>query len=348
MADRGTPGLSPDERALETARRLAEEVLFPTADRVDEAASVPRERLDTLADAGLYGLAGPAEAGGLGLRDPTTGWRVIELLAGGCLSTAFVWLQHHSVVRALGGAEAGMRRRWLEALCRGRMRAGVAFSGLRRPGSPPLSAHPVAGGWRLRGEAAWVTGWGLVDVIHVGARGEGGEVVWLLVDAAASPTLSVQRLRLAAVNASSTVTLRFDDHAIPADRLVGVEEHQAWVARDAASLRPNGSLALGVAARCAALLGPTRLDAEVAACRAALDGASPGAMPAARAAASRLALEAAAALVTASGARSILAGQTAQRLFREAMFLLVFGQTRAIRQAQTAELGLVPTPPRVG
>jgi hypothetical protein len=55
-------------------------------------------------------------------------------------------------------------------------------------------------------------------------------------------------------------------------------------------------------------------------------------MPAARAAASDLAIRAAAALVTIQGSRAILSGQHAQRLAREALFLLVFASRPAIKE----------------
>ncbi len=63
-------------------------------------------------------------------------------------------------------------------------------------------------------------------------------------------------------------------------------------------------------------------------------------MIAARADASLLAVRAATALVAAGGGRSVEIGDHAQRLMREAMFLLVFGQTAPIRNAQRATLGI--------
>ena len=49
---------------VDVAQRLADDLLFPRALETDRADSVPSELLDALADAGLYGLAGPAWAGG--------------------------------------------------------------------------------------------------------------------------------------------------------------------------------------------------------------------------------------------------------------------------------------------
>jgi alkylation response protein AidB-like acyl-CoA dehydrogenase len=153
----------------------------------------------------------------------------------------------------------------------------------------------------------------------------------MLVDAKASDTLAAEPLRLVGVNASGTVTLRFHDHVVPPDRIVGEEPHAEVLLRDAASLRMNGSLAMGVAARCCALMGPGPFDEELAGTRAELDEATEDAMPAARARASELAMRAASALTVAQGSRSILSDQHAQRLAREALFLLVFASRPPIR-----------------
>src|SRR6266508_206671 len=141
---------------LDTARRIAEEVLFPAATAVDAADRVPADHLDLLAANGFYGLAAPADAGGLGLADRATASRVIEILASGCLTTTFVWLQHHSAVAAV--ADSPLRKEWLPPLARGDRRAGVVLAGLR-PGPPSVRAEPVDGGYLIDGQAPWVTGW---------------------------------------------------------------------------------------------------------------------------------------------------------------------------------------------
>jgi alkylation response protein AidB-like acyl-CoA dehydrogenase len=60
-------------------------------------------------------------------------------------------------------------------------------------------------------------------VVRAAARREDGEIVWALVDANAAPTLRAEPLRLAAVHASATGTLRFEDHAVPADRVISIQ-----------------------------------------------------------------------------------------------------------------------------
>jgi alkylation response protein AidB-like acyl-CoA dehydrogenase len=331
---------------LQVAEGLAEELLFPTAMATDAGDHVPRSHLDRIAEAGLYGLYGPTWAGGLAAEE-SVGRRAMEIMAGGCLTTTFVWMPHHGAVRSVAvSATPGLRETWLAPMCRGEKRAGFALGGIL-PGGPGVTARPVDGGWLLNGVAPWMTGWGLVDVVHTAAHAPDDTILWTLIDATESSTLTVERQRLVAVHASSTVLMHFADHFVPAERVTGTEPLSAWI-RGAPSndrLAPvgrdgrwslgrhhmatvTGALALGLTGRCARLMPPGPLDEELQVHRAALDLAAtsaPDTLPTVRARASELALRAAATLVVTTGSRSILLDQHPQRLMREATFLLVFG-----------------------
>jgi alkylation response protein AidB-like acyl-CoA dehydrogenase len=327
---------------LAVARELADEALFPDAMRVDRLDVLPVAHLDVLAAAGLYGAPAPADAGGLGL-DLVQVANVVEELAGGCLAVAFVLIQHFRLVTTLAaeGTPPALRDRWLASACQGRTRGGIALTGLI-PGPPQLRAEPAAGGWRLDGTAPWVTGWGLIDLVQVVARGPDETVVTLIMDACAQPGLAVARQRLSAVDASVTVRLGFDGVLVPRDRFVDQVPFDPAVSVQPAGLRLNGSLALGLARRCCRMLGPGPLDDDVTACRARLDAAlrtGPGPMADARAAASQLALRAAAALAVRDGGHAVAVDQHAQRLAREAVFLLVFGSRPGIKSALLQRLG---------
>ena len=327
---------------LAAARGLADDVLFPDAMRVDHLDAVPAAHLDALAAAGLYGAPVPVQAGGLGL-DLGATCTVTEELASGCLATTFVWLQHRGLAMTLAadGTPAALRDRWLGPACLGQVRGGIALGGLI-PGPPLLRARPAGGGWRLDGEAPWVTGWGLIDLLLVVARGPGDTVVSLILDAAARPGLTVTRERLAAVNASVTVRLGFDGVLVAEERRAGQAPFDPAESLRPDRMRVNGSLALGLVRRCARLLGPGPLDDELAACRERLDDAltaGAAAMAQARAAASELAVRATAALAVRDGSRSITVDQHAQRLAREAVFLLVFGSRPGIKSALLQRLG---------
>jgi alkylation response protein AidB-like acyl-CoA dehydrogenase len=303
-------------------QQIAEEVLFPAAAEVDARGQIPAAHLDRLAAAGLYGP--PDEA-------PVPS--IAETLASGCLSTAFVWIQH---LGALGAAASsttpGLREAWLPELARGGRRAGIAL-GAVRPGPASVRATRVDGGYVFDGSSPWVTGWGYIDTVLTLARTDRDVVVAALLDAVAGDSLRVEPLTLAAVNASRTVHIRLSRHFVPDARVAGTSPYSDWPARDAAGLRLNGSLALGLADRCCRLGGLDALRTELDSCRDALDRAGPAAMPAARAAAAELAMRAAAALMVAVGARGVVAGEHAERLVREAAFLLVFGSRPGIRHA---------------
>jgi alkylation response protein AidB-like acyl-CoA dehydrogenase len=324
-------GMSAAE-AISQAQRVADAVLYPSAMDVDAADRVPAGHLDALTAAGLYGIAGPGCYGGMDV-DMATFCRVTEIMAGGCLATTFVWLQHHGVVRAIAAApNEQLRSAWLGPLCRGRQRAAIALGGAR-PGPPLLRARRAPGGYLLDGIAPWVTGWGMVDVLYTLARDEAGQLVAALLPARPSAMLAAHRLNLVAVQASATVELGFSGYFVPDDLVCSVFGQAEWLARDAQRLRANGSLAIGVAARCCQLIGPGPLDGELALLRDRLDGADADSMPAARAAAAEFVFRAAGAAVAAAGSRGILAGQHPQRLAREAVFLLVFGSRPAIKES---------------
>src|SRR5947199_4213400 len=139
-----------------------------------------------------------------------------------------------------------------------------------------MRVRPGAGGYLLAGEAPWVTGWGLIDTLYLGARDADDLVHFFLLDTAPTPTVTVARQHLTAAHASRTVQLRLADHVVPADRLVHTQPHEEWVRADVAGSALNGFLALGIARRCCQLLGPGPLDGELTAARAMLLAADAG------------------------------------------------------------------------
>ena len=322
--------------ASSRAERLAEEVLLPAASTTDRTGELPAANLDALAAAGFYGLFAPPELGGLGADFPTT-CAVVETLASGCLATTFVWVQHFGLLRSLLTGPVPLRSAWLGPACRGERRGGIAFGGLL-PGPPALLARPSGGSWALDGVAPWVSGWGHIDTLEVAARGPGDVVVHMALDAVGGGGITVTRRRLVALDATDTVRLGFDGVVVPAERVLRIVPWDP-AASGGASLRLNGSLALGLTRRCCSLLGPSALDAELAARRAALDAAGAAAMPAARAAAAELALRAATALLVSGGSRAALADGPAARLVREAMVLSVFASRSEIKVALLDRLG---------
>ena len=269
---------------------------------------------------------------------------VYEALAGACGVTFFVWVQHHAPVRMLvGSANESLRDRYLDDLCAGRVTGGVAFAYLRRPGPPAVVAAPVTGGYRIEGEAPWVTSWGLARLYAVAAR-LGEEVLFFLVYSEAPALRASPPLRFAAMNASSTVRLTFDGLFVPEDDVLSVVPFAAWQAEDrTATAKPNPAV-FGITATCVRLLGDTSLANELDDCRArsyaVADAAQAdlAAMVEARAESLALAVRAATALVVANGGLAMGLDHPAQRLLREAAFFTIQAQTPAVRETTLAQL----------
>ena len=318
---------------LTAAHQIADEVLFPKALEADRAGRVPHEQLQCLADAGFYGISVTCDAATIA--------KIIEIMAGGCLTTTFVWTQHLGAAAAANAADGPVRAELADDLVSGTKRGGVAFAHMLRPGVPLTTAEPQQDGtWLFDGVAPWVTGWGHIDVVHAAAR-HGEDIVWALIDAADSPTLRSSHVDFAVVDSTQTRVLTFDRHRVPAGRITKVENYDAWKDRYRFGLRTNGSLALGVASRCCRLLDDSSLYLELNGIRDQLnliDSADTPALSAARADASLFAVRAATALVAATGGRSVMMDDHAQRLMREAMFVLVQGQTPSIKAAMLGNL----------
>nr|WP_202422670.1 acyl-CoA dehydrogenase family protein [Gordonia sp. SID5947] len=318
---------------LEDAYRLADELLFPAAAEVDHTGVIPSSHWHALADAGMFGIAAPEGSGGPGL-DLAHVVEIIEVMASGCLTTAFTWLQHHGVVISLAGtSNAPLRDELFESTTTGRLRAGVAYAGVV-PTPPRMRATRVDGGWRFDGYAPFVSGWGVVDLLQISARDVAtDDVIAAILPISAVPeAISVTPLHLGAADGTRTVALKVDGLVIPDHRVVSEVTLDDFFATQNMGVRLNGTLPLGLLRRCAALLdisGHTdaarSLRERGSVVRTRLDeGITDAAvLISARAEAARLALDASAALVTADGGRGLLRGNHPERLSREAVFTLV-------------------------
>jgi alkylation response protein AidB-like acyl-CoA dehydrogenase len=305
--------------------------LSASAARVDAADSLSSDHFDELAAAGLYGAFAPTSVGGLEL-DLAALCGMIEELASACLTTTFVWIQHFQLLRALLDAATTTEFRELLPLAiRGDVKGGVALGGLL-PGPARLTASERQDGWLLNGEAPWVSGWGIVDVLFLAARQSNDTVASFVIDAATAPGIEVTRHRLSAMNASSTVLLTFKDVLVPRSRHVGIQPYAPGLEAPE-RLRVNGSLALGIARRCCGLLGSTSLDDELSRCRDDLDAVDTENIAVARARANELAVRASHVLAISRGSQSAIAGDISERTSREAALLLVFASRPAIKDA---------------
>lgn len=334
------------------ARRIADDVLFPNSIDVDRAGVVPDSHFRLLADEGFYGIAVPAAQGGAALALPEF-LEVAEILVGGCLATAFVWLQHHFVAATVATtANAALRERWLAGLVSGELRAGVALAGAV-PRPPRLWAKRVDGGYLLSGDSPFVSGWDGVDAVLVLARSQDADdtLVVGMIERHAPDGPVADLVRLVAAQGSDTVRLTFNDYFLPDSAATGLMTRTDFEAGQVLGARTNGAVPLGITSRCVRLIADahqddlaTSLGTELDAARVRLDAAltDPPAMPAARAAAAELAYRAGGAAVVAAGSAGITVSHHAQRLAREAMFTLVAAGRVEIKAELVRLLGRLP------
>jgi hypothetical protein len=90
----------------------------------------------------------------------------------------------------------------------------------------------VPGGYRIDGEIGWHSGWGLNDVVWLGAVDESREEYVFGIADLHDPRIAGEVLPLAAVYGSRTATLTLDGYFLPQDfvtEVIGVAE---WKARD--------------------------------------------------------------------------------------------------------------------
>ncbi len=365
------PGLSEREMALLAhAQKIADTVLEPRAEAVDQSGQPPSENLRALAAAGLVGVTTPLEWGGQACSG-TFQREYTEILAAACGTTWFVLTQHLGACSMLAGsANPTLREKYLRAMASGDHYVGVGFGHLRRP-EPMLRARVTDGGWILNGVAPWVTGWPLLKGTVYGAvleesAGEGGDQkhLYVYIEATESATQhSTPPLPLCAMNATATTEVRLENQFVPEDQFAKYSSRNEMMRGDYNGIAgppaqilgcARGSLKQlrGVAAKRPKLTAISdaaeALASEIDACRAeclrwaqtpdkSVPEYKPNALKA-RAWAIELGVRAAHTALTASGGSANSLDHPAQRRIREAMFYTLTAQTADIMGATLERL----------
>ncbi|BAQ70844.1 acyl-CoA dehydrogenase [Rhodovulum sulfidophilum] len=156
----------------DTARKLGDQVIAPAAAAIDRDDVFPRAIYETLAEQGLFGVALPEEAGGVGL-DAMAACIVMEEIArgSGAVGNAFaipveaaLFLNHH------GGEET---RKWIPGIVEGRV---IPATAVTEPdcGSDVAAMKTTArrdgDDYVIKGTKAWVTFGEIADVVMVFAK----------------------------------------------------------------------------------------------------------------------------------------------------------------------------------
>ncbi|MGV9943953.1 acyl-CoA dehydrogenase family protein [Streptomyces sp. NPDC003401] len=325
------------------ARHLARTVLAPHAEEVDRT-EVPAGHLAEIRRSGLLGLHAPAEYGGSAAPAPVVR-ETAEILAGACCATWFVQTQHHTPVLTLAGSESPVRERLLGPLARGELLSGVAYAHLRAHPRIPVRVTRDGDGWRFDGRVPWYTGWGLNDVMLLAGVTEADEVLFAFAEAREQPGLRASApMRLTALTAARTVSLELDGFRLPEEAVAVRTPFARWAAADRPRTVAANPAVFGVTEAALALLDEdtaAALRARLTEVRDRAYALADHPVPhehleerlAVRIRAYEVLHAATTAAVVAGGGRSLALTDRAQRLAREALFLMVQGQTRESRGA---------------
>jgi len=218
------------QQVADMTRRFADQVIRPEAERLDREEAFAGEIYQQMAQNGLFGITVPEAYGGAGL-DCLAYSIVMEELSRGYASVA----DQCGLVELFGtmlckyGTEA-QRAQWLGPLIRAELRgayciteagAGSDVSGIK------TTATRDGSGWKLTGSKLWIHNAPVADVAFVLARtdpqaGKRGMSIFIVDCHAAGVTRGPKEHKLGQ-RSSQVGELNFDNVAVPADGLLGVE-----------------------------------------------------------------------------------------------------------------------------
>lgn len=145
---------------IETAEKVAREVIQPLAQHYDESETFCAKSLQALAELGGMGINLPEEYGGLGIGSLAMS-RVVEAVAGACASTASALTAHFLATDSIliGGTEA-QKQQWLPRAASGELLGAFALTEPAAGSNPAdmrCRAQRENGGWRVRGSKHYIT-----------------------------------------------------------------------------------------------------------------------------------------------------------------------------------------------
>lgn len=334
------------------------ERIRPRANKIDQDLCELVSALDDMAELGYLGLRVPESHGGFGVSDMA--FRRYQETSARCSGAlAFLQTQHQSACGfiATSGNETA-REKFLRKMASGEARCGIAFSQLRRPGTPMVAATRVEGGFVFNGTAPWVTGWGIFGWCVFAGTIESGESVWGVGELKESRFLKPSPvMRLAALEVAQTVSAQLSDYFIHDEAIIHTRPANWIHENDSLNLALQSPFALGCAQAAIDVIraaheqksldgimrAAAELQEELDRCREEAYGAMDerGNLERslrARAWAIELAGRCAHAAVVASSGRGNSMSSDAQRVYREALVFSVSAQTPAILLATLERL----------
>lgn len=338
--------------------RVVEEVIAPRAVEVDRT-EVPRSHIEALREIGYQRWFVPEQYGGVEIPEEVRS-AAHNLLFGADPSTATVVTQHGAPVVPALAAGTPQTLALLPKLATGELIGGAGMGHIRSwPEKRGTVATRVPGGYRIDGVIGWHSGWGLTDIIWLGAVDEEREAYVFGIGDLHQPGITGHVLPLTAVFGSRTAALTLNGYFLPDEYVTDVVSVTEWKTQDGVvrpelrrarqlhpdldpsdvpHLPPVGAYGLARAALDDALrLYPD--EPSLSAISEELESAvsTPLPDPHWRVVLNEIAVRATTAGVVARGGVGLLEGEMAQVRARAAQFLQVRGLAPIVRAAHFAK-----------
>ncbi|MEZ5544431.1 MAG: acyl-CoA dehydrogenase family protein [Lysobacteraceae bacterium] len=216
----------------DVARRIAREVIAPTAEHFDQAGEFPRENMRVLGENGLMGIEVPAEYGGAGMDSIGYVLALIEVAAADAAHSTIMSVNNslfcHGILK--NGTEE-QKQKYVRAIAEGREIGAFALtepqSGSDASAMRCRAVKQADGSFKINGKKSWITSGPVAKYIILFAmtepeKGSRG-ITAFMIDTDKPGFHRGKTEPKLGIRASATCEIEFADYVALAEDVVGVE-----------------------------------------------------------------------------------------------------------------------------
>ena len=216
----------------DVARRIAREVIAPTAEHFDQAGEFPRENMRVLGENGLMGIEVPAEYGGAGMDSIGYVLALIEIAAADAAHSTIMSVNNslfcHGILK--NGTEK-QKQKYVRAIAEGREIGAFALtepqSGSDASAMRCRAVKQADGSFKINGKKSWITSGPVAKYIILFAmtepeKGSRG-ITAFMIDTDKPGFHRGKTEPKLGIRASATCEIEFADYVALAEDVVGVE-----------------------------------------------------------------------------------------------------------------------------
>lgn len=217
----------------DVARRLAQEVIAPSAEHFDSTGEFPLKNIQILGENGLMGIEVPEAYGGAGMDPISYVLAIIEIAAGDCAHSTIVSVNNSLYCNGIlkNGTEA-QKQKYVRAIAEGKAIGAFALtepqSGSDATAMRCRAVKREDGKFVINGKKSWITSGPVAKYIVLfcmtspekGAKG----ISAFMIDTAKPGFACGKTEPKLGIRASATCEIEFQDYIAESDELLGKED----------------------------------------------------------------------------------------------------------------------------